>query len=68
MVLAGLNRSVERWRQEILPAGIGDRIVAYPGTSDHLAVRLGNIQRRLQQRVENLAAGQLTQRAQRDYA
>jgi hypothetical protein len=63
MVLSGLNRSVERWRQEILPAGIGDRIVAYPGTSDHLAVRLENIQRRLQQRVENLAPGQLTQRA-----
>jgi hypothetical protein len=63
-VLAGLNRSVERWRQEILPDGIGERIVAYPGTSDALVVRLGNIQRRLQQKVENLDAGQLTQRAQ----
>jgi hypothetical protein len=63
-VLAGLNRSVERWRQESLPAGIDERIVAYPGTSDALVVRLGNIQRRLQQKVENLTATQLTQRAQ----
>jgi hypothetical protein len=64
-MLAGLNRSVERWRQELLPADIDERIVAYPGTSDVLVVRLGNIQSRLQQKVENLAAGQLTQRAQR---
>jgi hypothetical protein len=63
-VLAGLNRSVERWRQEILPVGIAERIVAYPGTSDALVVRLGNIQRRLQQKVENQAAEQLAQRAQ----
>ena len=63
-VLVGLNRSVERWRQEILPAGIGERLVAYPGTSDALVVRLCNIQRRLLQRVENLVAGQLAQRAQ----
>lgn len=63
-VLAGLNRSVERWRQESLPAGISERIVTYPGTSDALVMRLGNIQRRLQQKVENLAAGQLAQRAQ----
>jgi hypothetical protein len=63
-VLAGLNRSVERWRQEILPVGIDERIVAYPGTSDVLVVRLGNIQRRLQQKVENLTAGQLMQRSE----
>ena len=67
-MLAGLNRSVERRRQELLPAGIGERIVAYPGTSDALVVRLGNIQRRLQQKVENLhrratgAAGTADQR------
>jgi hypothetical protein len=64
LVLAGLTRSVERWRQEILPAEIDERIVAYPGTSDLLVVRLTNIQRRLQQKVENLAADQLVQRAQ----
>jgi hypothetical protein len=63
-VLAGLNRSVERWRQETVPAGIGERIVAYPGTSVALVVRLGNVQRRLQQKVENLGATQLAQRAQ----
>jgi hypothetical protein len=63
-ILAGLNRSVDRWRQEILPVGISERIVSYPGTSDALVVRLGNIQRRLQQKVENLAAAQLAQRAQ----
>jgi hypothetical protein len=63
-VLAGLNRSVERRRQELLPAGIGERIVAYPGASEALAVRLGIIQDRLQRKVENLAARQLGQRAQ----
>lgn len=63
-VLVGLNRSVERWREQVLPAGIGERIVAYPGASDALVVRLGNIQRRLQQKVENLPADQLVQRAQ----
>jgi len=64
LVLVGLNRSVERRRQELLPAGIGERIVAYPGTSDALVVRLGIIQNRLQRKVENLTAEQLTQRAQ----
>lgn len=63
-VLAALNRSVERWRQANLPADIDDRIVAYPGTSDLLVVRLRHIQNRLQQKVENLGAGELTQRAQ----
>jgi hypothetical protein len=62
-VLAGLNRSVERRRQELLPAEIGERIVAYPGTSDALVVRLSNIQNRLQRKVENLPAVPLTQRA-----
>jgi hypothetical protein len=63
-VLAGLNRTVEQWRQELLPAGIDERIVAYPGTSEALAVKMRNIQSRLQRKVENLTAGQLTQRAQ----
>jgi hypothetical protein len=63
-ILAGLNRSVERWRQEILPAGIGERIVPYPGTSDLLVARLTGIQRRLEQKVENLTAEKLMQRAQ----
>lgn len=63
-VLTGLNRSVERRRQELLPVWIDERIVAYPGTSDALAVRLRRIQSRLQRNVENLTAGQLTQRAQ----
>lgn len=61
-VLAGLARSVERWRQDILPSEIGERIVAYPGTSDLLVVRLRNIQCRLQQKVESLDAEQLTRR------
>jgi hypothetical protein len=63
-VLAGLNRSVERRRQELMPAGIDEGIVAYPGTSEALVVRLRNIQTRLQRKVENLTAEQLTQRAQ----
>jgi hypothetical protein len=62
--LAGLIRSVERRRQEVLPAEIGERIMAYPGTSDLLVARLSGIQRRLQQKVENLTAEKLVQRAQ----
>ncbi len=61
--LAGLSRSVERWRKEILPADIGERIIPYPGTSDLLVARLTGIQRRLQQKVENLTAEKLVQRA-----
>jgi hypothetical protein len=61
---AGLTRSVERWRQEILPVDIGEPIVAYPGTSDLLVARLTGIQRRLQQKVENQTAEKLVQRAQ----
>lgn len=62
-VLAGLIRSVERWRVGILPADISDRIVTFPGTSDVLVVRLLEIQRRLQEKVENVAAEQLALRA-----
>ena len=47
---AALNRSVERRRQEILPAGIGEPIVAYPGASDALVARLEQLQSRLQRR------------------
>lgn len=63
-VLASLNRTVEHWRQELLPAGIDERIVTYPGNSEAVAVKLRNIQGRLQRKVENLTAGQLIQRAQ----
>jgi hypothetical protein len=63
-VLAGLIRSVERWRQETLPAKIDERVLAYPGTSDALLVRLQSIQFRLQQKVENLTAEKLVRRAQ----
>lgn len=63
-MLAGLIRSVERRRQEVLPADIGERIMAYPGTSDLLVARLLGIQRRLQQKVENLTAEKLVQWAQ----
>jgi hypothetical protein len=61
--LLGLIRSVERWRQENLPANIAERIVGYSGTSDLLIVRLKHIRGRLEQKVENLDAGQLAQRA-----
>jgi hypothetical protein len=63
-MLAGLNRCVERWRQEIVPAGIGERIVAYPGTSDALVVRLEHAQGRLRQKIENLPLDALVQRVQ----
>jgi hypothetical protein len=63
-VLASLNRTVDHWRQELLPTGIDERIVAYPGTSEALAVKLRNVQGRLQRKVENLTAGQLAQRVQ----
>ena len=61
---SALNRSVEKKRQEILPAGIDEPIIAYPGASDALAAQLEQIQTRLQRKVENLAPGELAQRLQ----
>jgi hypothetical protein len=63
LVLANLNRAVDQGRQQRLPEGIGDRIVAYPGASDVLVVRLRNIQDRMQAKVENLPADVLASRA-----
>ena len=39
--ISALNRSVEKKRQEILPPGIDQPIIAYPGASDALAAQAG---------------------------
>ena len=61
---SGLNRSVEKKRQEILPPEIDQPIIAYPGASDALAARLERLQFLLQRKVENLTPGDLMQRLQ----
>ena len=61
---SALNRSVEKKRQEILPAEIDQPIIAYPGASDALAARLERLQTLLQRKVENLPPGELAQRLQ----
>lgn len=61
-LLADLNRSVDRMRQQILPEGIEQDIVIYPGSSDALAVKLRRIQSRLLQKVDGLSASLLEQR------
>jgi hypothetical protein len=59
-----LNRSVEKKRQEILPPGIDQPIIAYPGTSDALAARLRRLQTLLQRKVDGLSPSDLAQRLQ----
>lgn len=48
------NRSVELKRVEILPDGIGNRIVAQPGQSDRLVAELTRVQLQLQMPVSGL--------------
>jgi hypothetical protein len=61
-LVADINRSVDKKRLEILPDGIDQRIVIYPGASDLLAVRLQGIQGRLQRKVDGLGPSELEQR------
>jgi hypothetical protein len=61
---SALNRSVDKKRQEILPSGIDQPIIVYPGASDALAARLRRLRELLQRKVENLAPGDLAQRVQ----
>ena len=61
-LLADLNRSVNRKRVAMLPSGIDQPIVIYPGASQALAVGLQNIQSRLRKRVSDLRADELEQR------
>lgn len=61
---AALNRSVDKKRQEVLPSGIDQPIIIYPGTSEALAARLRRLQELLQRKVENLAPSDLAQRFQ----
>jgi len=63
-LVSALNRSVEKKRQEILPPGIDQPIIVYPGASDALAAKLRRLRELLQRRVENLAPGDLAQRFQ----
>jgi hypothetical protein len=59
---SALNRSVEKRRQEVLPPGIDQPVIAYPGASDALAARLRRLQVTLQRKVENLSPSDLVQR------
>jgi hypothetical protein len=61
-VLNSLNRYVDQWRRDNLPERIDEPVIS-PG-SDHLVVRLRNLQRRLERTVDSLTAGDLVQRAQ----
>jgi hypothetical protein len=61
---SALNRSVEKRRQEILPPGIEQPIIVYPGASDALAAKLRRLQTRLRLKVDGLPPGDLAQRLQ----
>jgi hypothetical protein len=61
---SALNRSVEKKRLEILPPGIDQPIILYPGASYTVAAQLELLQTRLQRKVENVAPGDLAQRIQ----
>ena len=61
---SALNRSVEKKRQEILPADIDKPVIHYPGVSYTLVAQLERLKTQLQRKVENLAPGDLAQRLQ----
>jgi hypothetical protein len=61
---SALNRSVEKKRQEILPPGIDEPVIHYPGVSYTLVAQLERLKTQLQRKVENLAPGDLAQRLQ----
>jgi anaerobic glycerol-3-phosphate dehydrogenase len=59
---SALNRSVEKRRQELLPAGIDRPVIAYPGASDALAVRLRGFQIVLLRKIDGFDPSELEQR------
>jgi hypothetical protein len=61
---SALNRSVEKKRQEILPADIDKPVIHYPGVSFRLVAQLERLKSQLQRKVENLAPGDLAERLQ----
>ena len=61
---SALNRSVEKKRQEILPADIDKPVIHYPGVSYRLVAQLERLKSQLQRKVENLAPGDLAERLQ----
>jgi hypothetical protein len=63
-LVSSLNRSVEKKRQEVLPPGIDQPIIIYPGASEALALKLRRLQTLLQRRVDGLPAGDLAQQLQ----
>ncbi|MER5325499.1 hypothetical protein [Streptosporangium roseum] len=63
-LLADLNRSVDIKRLQIQLDRIEQPIVAYPGASEALAVRLRGIQRLFQRKVDGLNTGELVKRLQ----
>ncbi len=63
-LISALNRSVEKKRLEVQPPGIDQPIIAYPGASEALAVKLRRLQILLQRKVDGLSPGDLAQRLQ----
>lgn len=61
-LLSDLNKSVDGERQRILPSDIADPIVAYPGASHVLVVRLQHMQERLREPVVEVATSDLPRR------
>lgn len=59
---ADLNKLVEKRRQALLPTGIDQPIVTYPGVSLLLVTKLQGAQRRLGMKVDSLNPDQLEQR------
>lgn len=63
-LVAGLNRTVDKKRQEIQPVGIDKPIVPYPGVSDVLIARLERIKTQLQRPLDSLDPDALVHRFQ----
>lgn len=63
-LVSALNRSVEKKRQQVLPPAIDQPIIAYPGASEALAVKLRRLQTLLQRKVDGLSPEDLAQRLQ----
>jgi hypothetical protein len=56
------NRAIDRWRTANLPAGVGREVVAFPGVSDLLVVKLKRVRDRLLAKVSGVPAADLPRR------
>jgi hypothetical protein len=58
-LLDDANRAVDRWRTDNLPAGVEREVVAFPGVSDLLVVKLKRVRDRLLAKVSGVPAANL---------